>query len=107
MDMAGVTGRAGRRLLRALTTWPDLAGWGFSAGIGALALAGMGAIGFSTGYYALHPPLLKGLPLRLISVLIAPGLGEEIPFRGLLVPGRREAVNPWPSLVLVTAVFTA
>ena len=106
MDI-GLTTRAGRRLIRSLTTWPDLAGWGFSAEVGALTLAVMAAIGFSSGYYALHPPLLKGLPLRLITVLIAPGLGEEIPFRGLLVPGRREAANPWPSLLLMTAVFAA
>lgn len=107
MDAAAPISRAGRRLLRSLVTWPDLAGWAFTGAVGAATLAGMGAIGFSTGYYALHPALTAGLPMRLVSVLIAPGLGEEAPFRGLLVPDRSESRNPWPSLAVVTVIFTA
>jgi len=105
--VSGWIERLGRRLWASIITWPDRAGWIYAAGVGALTLAGMAAIGFSTGYYALHPTLTAGLPMRLVSVLIAPGLGEEIPFRGLLVPARSEAANPWRSLVPMTVVFTA
>lgn len=107
MDIAAPVGRAGRRLMRSLTTWPDRGGWMFTAAVGAATLTGMGAIGFSTGYYALHPALTAGLPLRLLTVLIAPGFGEEAPFRGLLIPDRSEARRPWLSLLVVTAIFTA
>lgn len=105
--IAGGAAGAPRRLLRALTTLPEARGWAYAAGVGAATLAGMGAVGFSTGYYAVHPTLTAGLGGRLIGVLLAPGLGEEVPFRGLLVPGRDEAANPWPALIPVTAVFTA
>lgn len=104
--MRGVIERMGRRLWASLATWPDAAGWAYVAGVGGLTLAGMAAIGFSTGYYAVHPALTAGLPGRLVSVLIAPGLGEEVPFRGLLIPSRHEAPSPWRSLVPVTIVFT-
>jgi predicted Abi (CAAX) family protease len=71
-------------------------------------MAGMAAVGFSTGFYALQPAHTQGLALRLLVVLVAPGLGEELPFRGLLIPGRDESPRPpWATFVVVTAVFTA
>ncbi|MGA0604159.1 type II CAAX prenyl endopeptidase Rce1 family protein [Caulobacter sp. KR2-114] len=98
---------APRRLMVSLTTLPDLPGWGYAAGVSAATLAGMAAVGFSTGYYTLHPTLTAGLGGRLVGVLIAPGLGEEAPFRGLMIPGRDEAASPWTALIPVTLVFTA
>jgi predicted Abi (CAAX) family protease len=99
--------RLALRLWRALTTWPDAAGWRFSLAAGAASLAAMAAVGFSTGLYALHPAQTAGLPLRLFTVLIAPAIGEEAPFRGLLIPSRSENPRPWVTLLIVTAVFTA
>ena len=95
------------RLRRAATTWPDARGWGFAASLGALTLAAMGLVGFSTGLYVLEPARLQGLPLRLLTVLIAPAIGEEAIFRGLLIPDRTETQKPWILLLVATAIFTA
>jgi predicted Abi (CAAX) family protease len=95
-----------QRLVRALTTTPDARGWALC---GALALAAgglMAAVGFSTGLYALTPTT-PGLAPRLLTVLFVPALGEEIPFRGLLVPGRDEARRPWAAIALSTALYVA
>lgn len=100
---AGSAGRLGRRLWSSLTTWPDGPGWLYAAGVGAATLAAIGALGLVTGLYALHPANLAGLPLRLLTVLIAPAIGEELVFRGLLVPGRSE--TPRPGIALAIAVF--
>jgi predicted Abi (CAAX) family protease len=94
------------RLGRAFATWPDARGWAFSAGTGAATLATLGAVGFSTGLYAIGPARTQGLPLRLLSVLIAPAIGEEAFFRGLLIPGRGETRRPLRDLALATGVFT-
>jgi predicted Abi (CAAX) family protease len=93
------------RLVSSLTTWPDAAGWGFSAAVGAATLAAVGAVGFSSGLYALHPANLNGMPVRLLTVLIAPAIGEETVFRGLLIPSRGETARPTPQIVFVTSVF--
>jgi len=98
--------RATLRLWRGLRTWPHARGWGEAAVIGALTLAAMAAVGFAGGLYRLGPPQLSGLPLSLATVLIAPALGEEAVFRGLLVPGQEEARRPWLAIGLVTLVFT-
>ncbi|HWA61972.1 MAG TPA: CPBP family glutamic-type intramembrane protease, partial [Caulobacteraceae bacterium] len=95
------------RLWRSLTTWPDAAGWRFAGLAALLTLAAMGAIGFCTGYYRLTPTVTAGLAGRLATVWIVPALGEEAPFRGLLVPGRDEAANPWPALAVALPVFVA
>ena len=63
----------------------------FSVGVGATTLGAMAAIGFSSGLYSLHPPVVDGLAWRLASTFIAPAVGEEMFFRGLLVPGRDQA----------------
>jgi predicted Abi (CAAX) family protease len=96
-----------RRMWAALITWPDAQGWRLAAAIGAGTLAVMAVIGFASGFYALHPTRFEGLPLRLLTVLVAPAIGEELPFRGLLVPGRDDVRRPWLTLALVTTVFTA
>jgi predicted Abi (CAAX) family protease len=104
--MDQLTKRFGGRLYRAVTTWPDRAGWAFSAGVGIATLTAMAAVGFSGGLYVLHPAATHGLALRMLSVLIAPAVGEELVFRGLLAPDRQETANPWIWLAAATAVFT-
>ena len=93
------------RLRRSVTTWPGPRGWLDSAAVGALTLAAIGGLGFSTGLYRLGPPVVDGLPLRLVVVFLAPGLGEELPFRGLLIPARSEGRNFWLALVVMTPIF--
>lgn len=93
-----------RRLARSLTTLPDARGWGLCALVALAAGALMAAIGVTTGLYALTPAV-PGLPLRLVAVLFVPALGEEIPFRGLLVPGRDETRRPWLAIAASTALY--
>lgn len=96
----------GARLLRASSTWPDARGWIFAAATGAATLAAMAAVGFSSGLYAIGPARTQGLPLRLLSVLIAPAIGEEAFFRGLLIPARAETRTPARDLAVATGIFT-
>ena len=95
-----------RRLRRALTTLPDARGWALCGLVAAVTGGAMAALGFSTGLYAITPTE-PGLPLRLLAVLFVPALGEEIPFRGLLVPARDEADRPWTAIALSTALYVA
>ena len=95
-----------RRVVDALATWPTAREWGASAAVGAATLAALGAIGFSTGLYALHTPNTAHLAARLVETLIAPAIGEELVFRGLLIPCRAERRNFPRSLVISTIVFT-
>ena len=94
-----------RGLARSLTTLPSPRGWALCGLVALTTGALMAAIGFTTGLYALTPAA-PGLALRLLSVLFVPALGEEIPFRGLLVPGP-EAKRPWPAIALSTALYVA
>lgn len=95
------------RLRRSLTTLPDARGWALCGLVGVVAGGLMAAIGFSTGLYALTPTV-PGLPLRLLTVLFVPALGEEIPFRGLLVPDREETQRaPWIAIAISTALYVA
>ncbi|MDR7116768.1 type II CAAX prenyl endopeptidase Rce1 family protein [Caulobacter sp. BE254] len=95
-----------RRLRRALTTLPDARGWVLCGLVAAVTGGAMAALGFSTGLYAVTPTE-PGLPLRLLTVLFVPALGEEIPFRGLLVPARDEAARPRTAITLSTALYVA
>ncbi|WP_363270496.1 CPBP family glutamic-type intramembrane protease, partial [Caulobacter sp.] len=95
-----------RRLRRSLTTLPDARGW-VLCGLAAVVAGGlMAAIGFSTGLYALTQTA-PGLPLRLLTVLFVPALGEEIPFRGLFVPSRDENRRPWIAIAVSTALYVS
>ena len=104
---ASLPRRLGARLVSSLVTWPDAAGWLFSAALGAATLAAVGVVGFSTGLYTLRPAHLDGLPLRLLTVLVAPAFGEEAVFRGVLIPSRAETTKPGLQIGLATAVFVA
>ena len=94
------------RLLRALINLPSPRGWALCGAVALVIGALMAVVGFATGLYALTPTA-PGLPLRLLTVLFVPALGEEIPFRGLLVPGRDETRNPWPTIAVSTALYVA
>lgn len=90
-----------------MTTWPDRAGWWFCFQISAASLALIAAIGFSTGYYRLGVVNLDGMPLRLLSVIVVPALGEEAVFRGLLLPDAAETRRPMLWLIGSTLVYSA
>lgn len=92
------------RLLSSLRTLPSPRGWAFCVAVSLVTLAAMAAIGFSTGLYRLTPAE-PGLPLRMLTVLFVPALGEEIPFRGLLTPGPGESRRPWLETGLATGLY--
>ena len=93
------------RLTHSLTTLPSPRGWALCGVVALITGALMAAIGFTSGLYALTPTA-PGLPPRLLTVLFVPALGEEIPFRGLLVPGP-EAKRPWLAIAISTALYVA
>ncbi len=93
------------RLLASLTTWPDARDWLASAGIGLATLVVVGAVGFSSGLYTLHPAATTNLIPRLAETLIAPAIGEELVFRGLLIPGRAESPRFAAPLAISTVLF--
>jgi predicted Abi (CAAX) family protease len=105
MDLRAYLTGAPRRLLRSLITLPR------PRDLGELVLAGLllaliaGPAGFKTCLLSWHPrPWAETLALAL-PALIAPGLGEELAFRGLLIPDRRESASAWISICLSTALF--
>jgi predicted Abi (CAAX) family protease len=104
--MAGLIHMLSARLRRALITWPDAAGWRFAALAGAATLAPVALVGWAGGLFHASSDY-AGLPLRLVSVIFVPALGEEAVFRGLLAPDRTETSRPALAIVLATAAFTA
>lgn len=94
-----------RRLVAALTTWPSRRQWLVAAGVGVIALAVEGVIGTVGGFLRPTPPDWSILPFSLALALIVPALGEEVVFRGLLIPSRRDRRDVTLSLLLSTAAF--
>lgn len=78
------------RLVSALRTWPDAAGWRLCAVVSAVALAVIAVIAGLSGLVRWQPDLTDW-PLRSGMVLLVPALTEEIVFRGLLTPSRGES----------------
>ncbi len=101
---AYLTGSPGR-LLRCLTTLPRRRDWAeLLLAASALAIV-VGPVGFWTGLLARRPrPMAEILPLAL-SAFFVPGLGEELPFRGLLIPDRTETDRAWPAMLGSTLLF--
>lgn len=93
------------RVRTSLTTWPSGRGWGLTVVVGAVALSVELIIGLWGGFLrptaADWPALMWSLPLAIV----VPALGEELVFRGLLVPGRNEDRTAWRAILLSTAVF--
>ena len=101
---AYVTG-APSRLLRALTTQPRRRDWAeLAAATAALTLV-VGPLGFWTGLLTWRPRPPGEVAILALSALIAPGLGEELPFRGLLIPDRRETHRAWLAVAVSTVLF--
>ena len=62
--------------------------------------------GFGGGVLRFAAPA-PGLPESLAAAFFVPALGEELAFRGLLVPDARETSRPTLSFTLSTAAFVA
>ena len=105
MDARAYLSGTPRRVLRALAMPPrprDLA----ELGLAGLALAAVvGPIGLATGLLAWRPRPLGEVAMLALPALIAPGLGEEIPFRAALIPDRGEAAHSGLAILGSTALF--
>lgn len=94
------------RTWRAIRSAPKGRDWLEAAGLFVVMGAAQLGLGFSTGLYYFRPST-DGWPMVVLTTFIAPGLGEEIPFRAALVPGHNETDRPVLAIVVTTAVFTA
>jgi predicted Abi (CAAX) family protease len=98
-----------RRLLdrawTSLTTWPTARGWGLAVVVGAAALALELAIGLRGGFLRPAPADWSVLAWSLPLAVFVPALGEELVFRGLLVPGREAGGRATTAILLSTAAF--
>ncbi len=107
MKLNGLVQRGLRRLWRSLTRLPPLNSALTLLLVAFATAALMATVGFAGGLYHFAPAPLTGMLSRLATALVAPALGEEIVFRGLLIPDRDEAPRPWRPLAVMTAVFVA
>lgn len=94
------------RVWLSVRTWPTSRQWTWAATLAISILAAAGVVGFSTGLYQFHNGDLAALPGRMLLVLFIPALGEELFFRGLLMPGRDETDRPWKPLLLSSGIYT-
>ncbi len=93
------------RLVRAATTLPrqrDLIELGL-AGAGLVLV--VGPLGFWTGLLVWRPRTPAEIGTLAASAFLAPGLGEEAPFRGLLIPDRTETDHAGLAIAGSTALF--
>lgn len=93
------------RVRTSLTTWPSGREWRLTAVVAAAALALELAIGLAGGFLQATPADWSVLPGALLLAVFAPALGEELVFRGLLVPGRKEGRRATTAILLSTVVF--
>ncbi|MGZ3297454.1 MAG: CPBP family glutamic-type intramembrane protease [Asticcacaulis sp.] len=92
------------RLRQCAGVWPDTKGWLECL---AIALPGAGliaAIALPSGV-AHWQPELTAWPLRLLKVMLVPVLGEEMIFRGLLIPARGEGGRPMAWIAASLSLF--
>jgi predicted Abi (CAAX) family protease len=94
------------RLVRAVVTLPSPRDWLELLIVTAIVAGVAGPLGMATGLLHDQPrPALEILKAAAIVIFI-PALGEELPFRALLIPDRTETKSAWLPIILSTAVFT-
>ena len=102
----GVIASSGARLKRAVTTVPKPRDWLELLAVAALVAGVAVPLGLKTGLLHYEQRPAKTIALSALIVILIPALGEELPFRGLMIPDRTETKRAiWP-IVLSTAVFT-
>jgi predicted Abi (CAAX) family protease len=104
--MADLLNRHLARLRRAVLTAPTR-GDGLELLVVLVIVAGVaGPLGMATGLLHWQPRPVGAILLSAAIVIFIPALGEELPFRALLIPDRSEAPRAiWPILIS-TALFT-
>jgi predicted Abi (CAAX) family protease len=95
-----------RRALGALVTRPSRRDWA-EAALAALAAGAVGyALGMRSGLFRPGPSDHRGLVGTALLTLVTPALGEELVFRGALIPSRTERPSAAAEMTLSTALFT-
>lgn len=97
---------AAARLRRAVTTVPTRRDWLELLVVTAIVAGVAAPLGMATGLLHYEPRPALQIAEAAAIVIFIPAIGEELPFRALLVPDRSEAARAlWP-IILSTAVFT-
>lgn len=96
-----------KRLLLGLTTWPNRPMWWLSAGIFAAYAVLAWGLGFGTGLYTFDPKLDMSLLKVALVAFFVPAIGEEVFFRGVLIPSQDDKARALPQMVLALALFLA
>jgi predicted Abi (CAAX) family protease len=94
------------RAKRAVLTAPKPRDWFELAAATVLVGAVAVPLGLKTGLLHYEPRSARTIAISALIVIFIPALGEELPFRGLMIPDRRETKSAlWPILIS-TALFT-
>jgi uncharacterized protein len=99
--------KTAKRIKTGLTTWPDRRAWVVSLWVFAIYAALAWGIGFGTGLYRFEPQLDANILRVSIIAFFVPAIGEEVFFRGVLVPSKAETAGALRHMVLAIAVFLA
>ncbi len=102
----GVIAASAARLKRAVTTLPKSRDWIELAAVTALVAAVAVPFGLKTGLLHYEPRSARTIALSALIVILIPALGEELPFRGLMIPDRSETKRAIWSILISTALFT-
>ena len=93
---------AWRRIIAALRTWPDRAGWNFTFGVSLLGFALIGLIAWLGGLAHFRPvPIAMTWPRTALVVFVLPALAEEVIFRAMLVPRPDQEFPLWRALATI------
>lgn len=94
--------RLGRRLHAALVTWPDARGWRLARRALLWGLPLIALLAFATGLAHVDPmPLGPSWLGFFFGLMLVPALGEELVFRGLIVPPPDRPFPPWQAVLAV------
>jgi uncharacterized protein len=94
-------------LVAGLKLWPNWRTWAYTGLVFAAYAALAWGIGFGTGLYRFEPQLDGDLLRIAVIALFVPAIGEEVFFRGLLVPTRTEKAQALPQIGLGLTAFLA
>jgi predicted Abi (CAAX) family protease len=93
------------RIVVALRTWPDRAGWARLGLEAAWLVPVLLALGFAGGLMSWAPRFDAEIARLAAVALVAPALGEELLFRAAVLPRPRPGPLPWAATILSTLLF--
>jgi predicted Abi (CAAX) family protease len=98
--------RAEARLVRAVVTLPKGRDWLELLAVSVIVCAVTGPLGLASGLLHYAPKSPDVILKSTLIVIFVPALGEEIPFRALMIPDRIEAPRAIWAVLISTALFT-